>query len=560
MSLSGRRAQVRRLFSSSLSAVFRYNPCGMFRTQLYADPHNLFLHDLVLDSCRRNPGKLALVDTSCRRRLTYAEYGELVERLAHGLVAAGVKPGDVVGIFLPNCWEFCVAFHASQVVGAVPTLLNPTYRDREVRYQLGNSGATILITDGANLEGIQLCELPNLRRVYTTRQSATGAEPFANLLQPASNSFPKPIEPPEQTLATLPYSSGTTGMPKGVMLSHYNLVANIYQLLGPNAAQLNAQDTILCSLPLYHIYGLNVILNPILVLGATLVLIPRFNAQQLMNLLTEERVTMMPLVPPAINALCQAAEAGQFPRDHCVRWVKSGAAPLAPDLPRRFTALTGILVCQGYGMTEASPVTHCGFLDSALYRPDSIGHPLALTDCRVLAHGDIDPTETPENLTETPSGLPGELVMRGPQFMLGYWKEPNATAAVLRDGWFWSGDIVTRDREGFYRVVDRRKEMIKYKGFAVAPAEVEAVLLEHPAVKECGVVGRPNIDAGEIPVAFVTLREGFVDSRKLQDELCSFVADRLTHFKQPREVHFIDAVPKTASGKILRRELRKALQ
>lgn len=269
---------------------------------------------------------------------------------------------------------------------------------------------------------------------------------------------------------------------------------------------------------------------------------------------------MMPLVPPAINALCQAAEAGQFPREHCVHWVKSGAAPLAPELPRRFTALTGILVCQGYGMTEASPVTHCGYLDPPLYRPDSIGHPLALTDCRVLAHSDIDPNETPENLTETPSGLPGELVMRGPQFMLGYWKEPNATAAVLRDGWYWSGDIVTRDREGFYRVVDRRKEMIKYKGFAVAPAEVEAVLLEHPAVKECGVVGRPNTDAGEIPVAFVALRDGFVDSHKLQEELCSFVADRLTHFKQPREVHFVDVVPKTASGKVLRRELRKALQ
>ena len=148
--------------------------------------------------------------------------------------------------------------------------------------------------------------------------------------------------------------------------------------------------------------------------------------------------------------------------------------------------------------------------------------------------------------------------MRGPQFMLGYWKEPQATAAVLRDGWYWSGDIVTRDREGFYRVVDRRKEMIKYKGFAVAPAEVEAVLLEHPAVKECGVVGRRDDDAGEIPVAFVALRDGFVDSRKLGDELCGFVADRLTHYKQPRQIHFVDSVPKTASGKILRRELRKS--
>jgi acyl-CoA synthetase (AMP-forming)/AMP-acid ligase II len=531
----------------------------MLRTQLYADPRNLFLHDLVLDSCRRNANKLALVDTSCGRRMTYSEYGEAVEDVASSLIQAGVRPGNVVAIFLPNSWEFCTAFHAIQLAGAIPTLLNPSYREREVRYQLENSGAVCLITDGCNIEGINLGGLPELRRVYTTRQSAGGSEPFANLFHKINAHFPKPDQASDRALAALPYSSGTTGLPKGVMLSHYNLIANIYQLLGPNATALNHADNILCCLPLYHIYGLNVILSPALVLGATLVLMPRFSVQQMTSLIADEAISMMPLVPPILNALCQAAEAGQFPPDHKVHWVKSGAAPLAPDLPRRFTALTGILVCQGYGMTEASPVTHVGYLDPALYRPDSIGQPLALTDCRVLAQSEIDPNDTPDDLTEAPSGLPGELVMRGPQFMLGYWKEPQATAAVLRDGWYWSGDIVTRDREGFYRVVDRRKEMIKYKGFPVAPAEVEAVLLEHPAVKECGVVGRPNSDAGEIPVAFVALRDGFADDQKLADELCGFVADRLTRYKQPRELHFVETVPKTASGKILRRELRKQL-
>jgi len=531
----------------------------MLRTQLYADPHNAFLHDAILDSCRRNSHKIALVDTSCGRRLTYSEYADAVESLAGGLIAAGVNPGDVVAVFLPNSWEFCISFHAIQLAGATPTLLNPTYREREVRYQLENSGAVMLITDGANLEGINLAGLRNLRRLYTTRQPAPGSEPFSNLLTAVTAAFPWPDQSPEQTLAALPYSSGTTGLPKGVMLSHYNLLANVYQFLGPHGTPFNSADNVLCCLPLYHIYGLNVVLNPMLILGATVVLMPRFNVRQLTTLLIDEGITTMPLVPPAINALCQAAEAGQFPCDHKVRWVKSGAAPLAPELPRRFTALTNILVCQGYGMTEASPVTHVGFLEPELYRPDSIGHPLAATDCRVLSQTDVDPGDTPDDLTEAPSGQPGELVMRGPQFMLGYWNEPQATAAVLRDGWFWSGDIVTRDREGFYRVVDRRKEMIKYKGFPVAPAEVEAVLLEHPAVKECGVVGRPDAAAGEIPVAFITLRDGFVDSGKLGDELCAFVADRLTHYKQPREVRFIGAVPKTASGKILRRELRKEI-
>ena len=526
----------------------------MLRTHLYADPHNLFLHDLILASCRRNPQKIALVDSSCGRRIPYSEYGDTVESVARGLIAAGLRPGEVVAIFLPNTWEFCAAYHATTLAGAIPTLLNPTYREREVRYQLQNSGAAMLITDGPNIDGVNLAGLPCLRRVYTTRQHASGAEPFADLLTPVTAVIPHPDQPSDKLIAALPYSSGTTGLPKGVMLSHYNLVANVYQLIGPNAAQLKRDDILLDFLPLYHIYGLNVVLNPALILGATLVLMCRFGVSQVTSLLSSESITMMPLVPPAMNALCQAAEAGQFPTNHSVRWVKSGAAPLAPELPRRFTALTGIRVCQGYGMTEASPVTHVGFLAPELYRPDSIGHPLAETECRVLCPENLDPAAS---AAEVSTGDPGELVMRGPQFMLGYWKEPQATAAVLRDGWYWSGDIVTRDGEGFYRVVDRRKEMIKYKGFPVAPAEVEAVLLEHPAVRECGVIGRPDSAAGEIPVAFVALRHGFATGKKLEEELCAFVADRLTHYKQPREIHFIENIPKTASGKILRRELRK---
>ncbi len=530
----------------------------MLRTQLYADPNNVFVHDAVLATCRRHPGKTALVDTSCGRRLTYAEYGETVEALARGLVAAGLKPGEVAAIFLANSWEFCAAYHAATLAGGIPTLLNPTYREREVRHQLGNSGAALLITDGANIQGINLAGLPNLRRVYCTREQGSGSDPFSNLLKPVSAALARPDQGSEQTLAALPYSSGTTGLPKGVMLSHRNLVANVYQFLGPNATPLNCNDNILCFLPLYHIYGLNVMLNPALILGATLVLMPRFNVGQLTLLAMEEAITMMPLVPPAMNALCLAAEAGEFPKNHRVHWAKSGAAPLAPELARRFTALTGILVCQGYGMTEASPVTHVGYLEPELYHPDSIGHPLAQTECRVIGAENV--LVSAENVEEVATGEPGELVMRGPQFMLGYWKEPDATAAVLRDGWYWSGDIVTRDSEGFYRVVDRRKEMIKYKGFSVAPAEVEAVLLEHPAVRECGVVGRADAEAGEIPVAFIALREGFVTCKKMQDELCGFVADRLTRYKQPREVHFVEVVPKTASGKILRRELRKLIQ
>jgi acyl-CoA synthetase (AMP-forming)/AMP-acid ligase II len=519
------------------------------RTQLYADPANRLVHEIVLQSCAQNSGKTAIIDVSCNRRISYGEYGSLVESLARGLISAGLAPGEVVAIFLPNSWEFAITYHAVTLAGAIPTLLNPSYREREIRYQLENSGASFLITDAPLLENVNLAGLP-LRHVFTTRSSRSGCEDFASLLQQKSATFPEALQGSRQAIAALPYSSGTTGMPKGVMLSHFNLVSNVYQVLGPNAAPLSAEDVMLCFLPLYHIYGLTVALTLSLALGSTLVLMPRFDIQKLCALLTQEGVTMMPVVPPAINAMCQAAEAGIFPKDHSVRWIKSGAAPLAPELARRLTDLTGITVNQGYGMTEASPVTHVGFCEPPeMNRPASIGQPLALTECRVL---DIAGNEVAQDDA-------GELVMRGPQFMLGYWKDQPATEAALRDGWYFSGDIVRRDVDGYYYVLDRSKEMIKYKGFPVAPAEVESLLLEHPAVRDCGVVAKPDLTAGEIPCAFVVLREGFGASAALDQELRNFVADRLAHHKQPREIHFVDVVPRTPSGKILRRELRKTL-
>src|ERR1700728_1438992 len=271
----------------------------MLRTQLYADPTGRFVHDVVLDGCRRNGAKTALVDTSCGRRLTFAEYGSLVESLAPGLISAGLAPGEVVAIFLPNSWEFAITYHAVTLAGGIPTLLNPSYREREIRYQMENSGATFLITDAPLLENVSLSALPALRRVFTTRSEHQGCENFATLLRSTSAKFPDATRSPQETIAALPYSSGTTGLPKGVMLSHYNLVANVYQIVGPNAVRMKRDDCILCFLPLYHIYGLNVALNPMLMMGATLVLMPRFNAGQVCSLLSEESITTMLMVPPA---------------------------------------------------------------------------------------------------------------------------------------------------------------------------------------------------------------------------------------------------------------------
>ncbi len=414
----------------------------MLRTRLYADPTGRFVHDIVLQSCQRYAEKTALVDTSCNRRFAFAEYGSLVESLAHGLISAGLAPGEIVAIFLPNSWEFAITYHAATLAGGIPTLLNPSYREREIRYQLENSGAVFLISDGPLLDGVNLAGLPALRRVFVTRTHSdqSGCDDFGTLLRPvygrAFSKFPEAAQSPQETIAALPYSSGTTGLPKGVMLSHYNLVANVYQIVGRNAEPLTANDTMLNFLPLYHIYGLTVALTLSVTVGLTLVLMPRFDITKLCELLICEGVTMMPVVPPAINAMCQAAEAGVFPRNHLVKWIKSGAAPLAPELARRLSNLTGIIVNQGYGMTEASPVTHIGFCEPPeMNRPASIGHPLALTECRIvdLEGNDVAPGEQ------------GELLMRGPQIMLGYWKEPQATAAAIRDGWYYSGDIVRCD-------------------------------------------------------------------------------------------------------------------
>jgi acyl-CoA synthetase (AMP-forming)/AMP-acid ligase II len=514
------------------------------RSKLYRDPAGLFVHDLILEACDRFGEKVAIVDASCDppRRISYAEYGDLVQRLAAGL-SSRFHPGERIAIFLYNCWEFSAAYHAATLAGCIPTPLNPSYRDREVHHHLADSGAVALITDGKLLADVNVSDLPKLRGVHTIRQSSSGCEQFSSLVQ--ARSCAPELGSPQETLAALPYSSGTTGLPKGVMLSHSALVTNVFQTLAPGEeASYVPDDVTLCSLPLYHIYGLNVVLNPVLAVGGTLVLMPRYDEHRFLELIVSEAATFLPLVPPLLNCLCQSALEGRFPRDHRLRYVKSGAAPLAGELARSFTELTGVRVRQGYGMTEASPVTHLGYIEAELYLPDSIGRAVAQTDCRLEGGADT---------------CIGELVMRGPQFMLGYWNAPEATSAALRDGWYWSGDVATVDDQGFYRIVDRVKEMIKYKGFAIAPAELEAVLLEHPVVRDCGVVGRKDSAAGEIPCAFVVLRDGNPSSTKIADELCGYVGDRLAGYKQPRQVVFVESIPRNPSGKILRRKLRDEL-
>ena len=282
---------------------------------------------MVLASCRDAVRRLRSSTRPAIQRvaLLFAEYGELVEQAARGLVAAGIKPGDRIGIFLPNSWEFGVAFHAAMMAGAVPTPMNPTYREREVRYQLETCDAVALITDGTLLSGISLEGFPELRNVFTIRQHCDGSSRSNRCCTALGISLPTPDRDPRLKLATLPFSSGTTGLPKGVMLTHYNIVANVYQTLIPGeAGAITDEDTMLCFLPMYHIYGLTVGLNLCLIRGATLVLMPRFDCEGSLSLIAGEGVTLALCVPPALLAYCHAAEQNKFPKEHRLKWVKSG--------------------------------------------------------------------------------------------------------------------------------------------------------------------------------------------------------------------------------------------
>src|SRR5579859_44078 len=324
-------------FAYALALVFCAKTLGM-GSELSNPLAGLYLHDAILNSCASHGAHTAIIDISLpqsdpNRSLSYSRYGEIVEALARGLVSRGIRPGDVIAIYLPNCWEFAAAYHAATLAAAIPTPLNPSYRERELRFQVEDSGARLLITDGALVAGMNLAACTSLTAIVTTRGHADVSVPFAALLQPAMAALPTPEKSTLETIAALPYSSGTTGMPKGVMLSHSNLVTNVFQFLVPGEeATYTKNDTALCCLPLYHIYGLNVVLNPVLAVGATLVLMPRFDEAKFLRLLAEERPTFAPLVPPIVNCLCNAAEQDRFPRDHRVRYVKSGAAPLAPEL------------------------------------------------------------------------------------------------------------------------------------------------------------------------------------------------------------------------------------
>jgi acyl-CoA synthetase (AMP-forming)/AMP-acid ligase II len=496
------------------------------------------LTEFVLARAVELGARPALVDGPSGRTLTYAQLAGAVKQAAGGLAARGFGKGDVLAIYSPNLPEYAVAFHAAATLGGVTTTVNPLYTAGELAAQLGDSGAKLLITVPPFLESAREASRGSEIQEILVFGEAEGATPFAALLG-TETSVPDIEIEPSNDLVAMPYSSGTTGLPKGVMLTHRNLVANLCQFEAVH--RVGADETTIAVLPFFHIYGLVVIMNAAVSRGATVVTMPRFELDQFLQTMQDHRVTRAYVVPPIALALAKHPAVDNYDLS-ALKIVFCGAAPLGPELSEACAARLGCMVLQGYGMTETSPVTHVIPEDPGANKPGSIGPPIPLTECRVV---DLETGD------DAAAGELGEIWIRGPQVMQGYLNNPRATADTIDDeGWLHTGDIGYADEDGYFFIVDRLKELIKYKGFQVAPAELEAVLVTHPAIGDAAVIPSPDEEAGEIPKAFVVPKADVT-----ADEIMAFVAERVAPHKKVRLVEMVEEIPKSPSGKILRRVL-----
>ncbi len=502
--------------------------------------------EYVLRHADRLGDKPALIDGPTGRALTYRQLSDNVRRAAAGLARRGFRKGDVFAIYSPNLPEYAVIFLAVASQGGVNTTANPLYTADELAKQLTDSRARFLVTVPTFLDKAKEAAQKSGGEDVYVFGSAEGARPFAELLQ-AGDRPPAAQIDPRDDLVVLPYSSGTTGLPKGVMLTHRNLVANLCQCEGmENFEGFAERDVIMAVLPFFHIYGMVVIMMFGLAGGGTIVSMPRFDLQEFLGLVQKHRATILPLVPPIVVGMVKHPAVAQFDLSS-VRLVFSGAAPLGEDMARELSKKLGCPVVQGYGMTEASPVTHLSPTRNAPMKPGSAGRVIPNTEVKIVEVG---------SGAELPQGQEGELLIRGPQIMKGYLNQPGETAACLdREGWYHTGDVGYVDSDGYFFIVDRTKELIKYKGLQVAPAELEALLVTHPAVLDVAVVRKADEEAGEVPKAYVVLKPDEASRATPADAIMGWVAERVAPHKRIRHLEFIDQIPKSASGKILRRVL-----
>jgi acyl-CoA synthetase (AMP-forming)/AMP-acid ligase II len=500
---------------------------------------DMALHELVLGGAAERGSRAAVVDGPTGRALTYGQLAAGVRQMAAGLSARGFARGDVLAVYSPNLPEYAVAFYGVSAAGGVTTTVNPLYTGGELAVQLADAGARFVLTTPPLLDrAIEAATRSGVEEVFVFGEGK-GATSFASLLAATGPAPPTVGIDPATDVVALPYSSGTTGLPKGVMLTHRNLVATLVQW---NAVlPTGPEDRLIAVLPFFHTYGLGLLMGWTLWCGATLVSMPRFDLEEFLRVLQEHRITRALLVPPILRVLAKHPLVASYDLSS-LELIGSGAAPLDPELERACAERLGCPVVQGYGLTETTTSVFSTAGAPRGPRHGSVGVLLPDTEARI-----VDPASGQDLGT----GEPGELWVRGPQVMRGYLNAELATAAVLDpDGWLRTGDLCRVDPDGYLFVVDRIKELIKYKGYQVAPAELEAVLLAHPHVADVAVVRSPDQEAGEIPKAFV-VASGPVDAQALM----AWVAERVAPYKRIRRVEFVDEIPKGPYGKVLRHVL-----
>jgi long-chain acyl-CoA synthetase len=526
------------------------------------------LCEILTASANKHPNQIALVYFDAK--ITYQELEFLTNKFANALIKLGVKKGVRVALFLPNIPPYIIAFYGALKAGATVTPINSMYKEHEAEYQLRDSGAGIvvaldlfypIISNILNRTKLKTVIIARIKDYMPKAVSALGSLfrkipshkieckstvfYFKDLLDKADVSAPEIDINPAEDIAVLQYTGGTTGTAKGAMLTHLNLVSNTLMC----AAWIGEhhKPSYLSILPLFHIYGMTTGLNAPLHVGAQVVLFPTFSPKQVLGAIKKYRITVFCGVPTLYAKLLSQPD---LKKSDCstLQYCISGSSSLSLDLQRDFMENVGGLLVEGYGLSEASPITHCNPLTScpSKFKVGSIGIPWPDTDAKIVDSKDRNRILKPGEI--------GEIAVRGPQVMKGYWNMPQETASVLHDGWLYTDDLGKMDEDGYFYFVDRKKDLIKCKGYSVYPKELETVLEENPAVKLCCVVGKADSIAGEVPKAFVVLREGFATTEK---ELLSYVNDKVAKYKAIQEVEFRSELPLTMIGKVHKSSLKE---
>ena len=516
---------------------------------IFRGPHpdvsapNKNVAEFVLGDISAHKNKIAIIQSETKRKISFQELSESINQLAAGLQKNGFKKGDVLAIYSPNLPEYVVVFLAVLKLGGICTTVNPLYTAQELAKQLSDANAKIIVTVSAFLDKAKTATQTHAVQEIIVIDSETEYRNLKGLMQ-ANHELSEPSISPKEDLCALPYSSGTTGLPKGVMLTHHNLIMNMRQIEGMTSHNaISEKDTVLGVLPFFHIYGMVVIMLYTLYRRGTIVCMSRFDMEGFLDAIQTHKVTKAPIVPPIVLGLAKHPAVEQFDLSS-LELILSGAAPLGEGVAIEAANRVGCNIAQGYGMTEASPVTHLLPIDSDPNKIGSIGVPIPNTEVMIVDPETEQPLKTNQN---------GEIWIRGPQIMKGYLNRAEATnESITQEGWYRTGDIGYVDEEGFFYAVDRIKELIKYKGMQVAPAELEALLLTHASIADVAVIPVADEEAGELPKAVVVRKN---ELPVTSEEVMSFVADKVAPHKKIRLVEFVDKIPKSASGKILRRVL-----